>query len=451
MSEARLQQALECASDTKAVIVRPGALEQVVATLARHFPEAAALVVADENTMAAAGGRVVQALRRAGHLAAEPLVFPGSPRLHPEAEHVRTVEERLRQQRATPVAVGSGVINDLVKVAADRVKRPYLCVATAASMDGYTAFAAAITHDGIKRIDPCAAPRAVIADVDVLAAAPPEMAAAGYGDLLGKVVAGADWLIADALGIEAIEPTAWSHAQEGLRQWVGKPAALSRGDPRAFASLIEGLLMAGLAMQAARSSRPASGSEHLFSHLWEMEGLPRASVFPSHGFQVGLGTLAAAALAERLVLADLGQLDPVALSRAWPSWEAMSRSIRSAYPDPRLVASAQEETRSKHLTSDRLRERLERVRTCWPEIRSKLMGQLLPAGELRLMLRQAGCPTSPDALGITLEQLRRDYTRARQIRTRYTVLDLAVETGTFGEAADSLFAPGGFWARGEIG
>ena len=321
MNKDRLQHALTLATDTRAVIVEPGALSAVESILASHFPGAACLLVADENTMAAAGGRLAEQLRATGRLAVDPLVFPGAPRLHPDFEHVLTVEAYLRTHDATPVAVGSGVVNDLVKLAADRLQRPYLCVATAASMDGYTAFAAAITHDGIKRVDPCAAPRAVVADVDVLTAAPPDMAASGYGDLLGKVVAGADWMIADALGIERIEPMAWEHSQAGLRQWVGDPAALSRREPGAFAALIEGLLMAGLAMQAARSSRPASGSEHLFSHLWEMEGLPRAPQTPSHGFQVGMGTLASATLAERLLAADLERLDAEALIGAWPSWE----------------------------------------------------------------------------------------------------------------------------------
>jgi len=203
----------------------------------------------------------------AGLLAAAPLIIPGSPRLHPEFDHVLQVEAYLMRQEATPVAVGSGVVKDLVKLAADRLKRPYLCVATAASMDGYTAFAAAITHDGIKRVDSCAAPRVVLADVGVLAAAPPGVAASGYCDLLGKVIAGADWLIAGALGIEAVDAVAWEHSRHDLAEWTGDPQALRRRDPEALSLLIEGLLTAGLSMQAARSSRPASGSEHLLSHL----------------------------------------------------------------------------------------------------------------------------------------------------------------------------------------
>ena len=442
MPQDRIERALHKATDTRAVIVEPGALQQAEGVLRRHFDVPGALIVADDNTMSAAGRLVDAQLRAAGLLVTDPLVFPGAPRLHPEFEHVLTVEAYLKQHRATPVAVGSGVINDLVKLASDRLHRPYLCVATAASMDGYTAFAAAITHDGIKRVDPCAAPRVVLADVDVLAAAPPAMAASGYGDLLGKVVAGADWMIADSLGIEAIEPTAWEHSQHGLREWTGDPAALGRRQPRAFALLIEGLLMAGLSMQAARSSRPASGSEHLFSHVWEMEGLE-----PSHGFKVGLGTLASAALADRLLLTDLDRIDVAALSAAWPTWDQVESDLRRSFSDPRVAASAIKESQAKYLAPADLRGRLDRVRRVWPELRTSLRAQLLPAEDLRRMLAAAGCPTTPEGLGLTHAHLRGDYARARQIRSRYTLLDLAAECGCLESLVTLLFEPGGFWVE----
>jgi glycerol-1-phosphate dehydrogenase [NAD(P)+] len=380
-------------------------------------------------------------------VAAVPLIFPGAPRLHPEFDHVLRIEAFLKAHDGTPVAVGSGVVNDLVKLAAHRLGRPYLCVATAASMDGYTAFAAAITHDGIKRVDPCAAPRVVLADVDVLAAAPPAMAASGYGDLLGKVIAGADWMIAGALGIETIDPTAWEHSQHGLREWTGDPQALSRREPKAFSLLIEGLLMAGLAMQAARSSRPASGSEHLFSHLWEMEGLRHGDDEPSHGFKVGLGTVAAAALAEKLVMQDLTALDPAALQSTWPAWDRVEPAVRRSFADPHVAASAVEESRAKHLTRAALRRRIETIRRAWPELQRALWAQLSPVEELRVMLASAGCPTTPEELGLTRAQLKRDYARAGQIRSRYTLLDLAAETGQLDSLVGSLFTREGFWGR----
>jgi glycerol-1-phosphate dehydrogenase [NAD(P)+] len=445
----RVERALAQASDTQAVIVTPGALGAVEVALRAHFTVPRALLVADENTYRAAGERVRVRLASAGLLAAEPLVFPGLPRLHPEFDHVLSVEAYLRRHDATPVAVGSGVINDLVKLAAHRLARPYLCVATAASMDGYTAFAAAITHDGIKRVDPCAAPRVVLADIDVLAAAPPPMAASGYGDLLGKVIAGADWMIADALEIESIDPVAWEHSQDGWADWTGDPQALRRRDPQAFSLLIEGLLMAGLSMQTARSSRPASGSEHLFGHLWEMEGLGHGGEEPSHGFKVGLGTLASAALAERLVMQDLTGLDEDALLARWPAWDRVEPSVRGSFADRRIGASAVEESKAKHLTTRQARQRLRVIRRAWPELQHALWAQLRPVDELKVMLAAAGCPTTPEQLGLTRAQLKRDYTRARQIRSRYTLLDLAAESGRLDSLVDSLFSEEGYWGRAD--
>ena len=75
----------------------------------------------------------------------------------------------------------------------------------------------------------------------------------------------------------------------------------------------------------------------------------------------------------------------------------------------------------------------------------------MPAGQLREMLEEAGCPTSPEEIGLGWEDFKATYSRARMIRSRYTVLDLAAETGIFDECVEELFAPGGFWARGSLG
>ncbi len=75
------------------------------------------------------------------------------------------------------------------------------------------------------------------------------------------------------------------------------------------------------------------------------------------------------------------------------------------------------------------------------------MRQLLTADQLRKQLRAAGCPTSPAELGLSLADLKATYVRGRMIRSRYTVLDLAYETGVLDECVDELFAPGGFWAQ----
>jgi glycerol-1-phosphate dehydrogenase [NAD(P)+] len=448
MIEDRIAAALRDASDTEAVVIGEGVLDRVGDVFAGVFADAAAVVVADETEWTVAGEAVHARLPTAG----EPYRFPAEPALYADYENVRTLVAALRERDAIPVAVGAGTLNDIVKRAAHELERPYLCVATAASMDGYTAFGAAITEDGYKHTMTCPAPRAVVADVGVLTRAPAPMTSAGYADLLAKIPAGADWIVADALEVEPIDRSVWSLVQDPLRAATGRPADLHAGDAAAMDALIEGLVLAGLAMQAASSSRPASGAEHQFSHLWEMEGLGHDADPPlSHGFKVGLGSISSAALYERVLARDLARLDVDAAVAAWPGRDEIERRVRAAHTTPGLDEAAVEETRAKYVAADELRARLERLRERWPELRERLREQLLPAGEIRDRLRAAGAPTTPGEIGLDAAALRATYRRAQMIRRRFTVLDLANQAGILDACVDELFAPDGFWGRALAG
>jgi glycerol-1-phosphate dehydrogenase [NAD(P)+] len=447
MNNERITAALRDATDTQNVLIGPGVLSSVDDVFRESFGDQSAVVVADENTFEVAGRQVQQHLEGAGRKPVEPYVFPGKPTLYAEYGNIEKLREALRAHDAIPVAVASGTLNDIVKRAAYELERPYMNVATAASMDGYTAFGAAITKQGYKQTMTCPAPRAVIADLDVLVGAPANMTASGYGDLLGKVTAGADWLVADALEVEKVDQKVWSLVQGPLREAIGRPAELQAGDQRAMDALIEGLIMSGLAMQAHASSRPASGAEHQFSHLWEMEGLGRDEDPPlSHGFKVGVGSVAIAALYERILPRDLSSLDIDGIRGAWPTQAEVEQVVRAAHTTPGLDEAAVTESLTKYIGADQLAERLALLRERWPALRQRLEEQLLTADQLRDMLRAAGCPTGPSEIGLSRQEFKATYSRAQMIRRRYTVLDLANETGILGECVDELFAPGGFWA-----
>lgn len=448
MNEERIRSALRNASDTEKVLIGEGNLSSVAEVFEECFGNRRAVVVADENTFEIAGKEVQRRLEEAGRETVEPYVFPGHPTLYADYGNVQTLVEALSEHDAIPVAIGSGTLNDLVKRSSYECDRPYMCVGTAASMDGYTAFGASIEKDDKKQTLTCPAPRAMLGDVEILVNAPGRMTASGYADLLGKVTAGADWLVADALGVESIPSDIWSMVQDSLREWTGSPVELSEGDRGAMDRLLEGLIMSGLAMQSHQSSRPASGAEHQFSHLWEGEGLGRDHDPPlSHGFKVGIGSIAVAALYERILQRDLSGLDVDEACNSWPGWEELEKEVRSAYSGSRLEDAAVDETKAKYVDADRLRERLNLLRRVWPELREKVEAQLMPADELREQLREAGCPTSPEEIGLSVEDFRATYKRALMLRRRYTVLDLASEAGILTECVEELFAPGGFWAK----
>ena len=446
-----LAAALGSARETRALVAGAGAVRETAGVFAAQFPGHRAVVVADPHTLALAGTAIDAALRAAG-IGTEPPVVLADPALYAEWKFVAEVETALRPHAAIPIAVGAGTVNDLVKLAAHRLGREgYLCVATAASMDGYTAFGASITFEGAKQTFNCPAPRAVIADLDLIARAPAEMTASGYADLLAKVTAGADWILADALGAEAIDPRAWSIVQGGLRDALADPAGARAGLPSAIGPLVEGLLLGGFAMQWSKSSRPASGAEHQFSHLWDMEHHTHRGDAPSHGFKVGIATLAVSALYEHLLALPLDRLDIAACVAAWDEAPAAEARARALFAGADFIPTAVGETLAKTLTRPELAAQLERLRIVWPSLRGHLRAQLIPFVEMKRRLRAVGAPVEPEEIGLTRDRLRAGFLRAQHIRRRFTVLDLALRTATLEPALAALFGPGGSLAAPPAG
>ncbi|MFC7432489.1 MULTISPECIES: sn-glycerol-1-phosphate dehydrogenase [unclassified Agrococcus] len=443
-----IERAVERASDTRAILLGADVLPRIGPMLAQLLPGATAIVVADETTWAIAGEATTGALRAAGVRLVDPLVLPGSPPPYAGAETVALVTAHLRPLDAVAVVVGAGTLNDVVKLASGRLGRPYVCVATAPSMDGYAAFGASIAKDGYKQTLSCPAPIAVVADHRILAAAPRRMVASGVGDLVEKLPGGADWILADALGVEPIDADVWALVQEPLRAALADPEGIRDGAVGATVGLCDGLVLSGLAMQAHRSSRPASGAGHQCSHLWEMEGLGAHDDPPlAHGLKVGLGTIMLTALHEEALRRDLGALDVDAAVAAFPTWDAVARSIRREGFSADLLSAALAQSEAKHPSPEVLRARLTTLRDEWPTIAERLRRQLLPAVEVERILTVVGAVTHPSQIGLGPAAFRATYARAMRIRSRYTLLDVLHEAGLLDACVDALFAPGGFWAE----
>ncbi len=443
MDDDFFDQTLKDVHETKSISLKPGILSKTVGIFSRFFPGQKAVIVADENTFNAAGRQIQELFSSAGLTGGEPVIYPGTPMLYASFDNVLRLEETLRGVDAIPVAVGSGTINDLTKLASHRLGRRYMVVCTAASMDGYTASGASISKDGFKQTFSCKAPIAVIGDIDVMIRAPKSMAASGYADLLAKNVAGADWIIADALGVESINPRTWDIVQGHLRESTDQPDLLTKGDMQAFFHLTQGLMLSGLSLQHYQASRPASGAEHLISHLWEMAETTHGQF--SHGLKVGLGTIASAALYDRVLARDFTRLNVDRMVNAYLSREEVQAVIRRAFSNPDVVESAIHQSMAKYPEPEDLRNRLIQLKDHWPEIKAKLQKQLISAPDMRGMLSSAGCITHPAQMGKTTADLLQAYRHARLIRNRYTILDMAEEAGCLEDCLNELFSPGGFW------
>ncbi|WGV15225.1 sn-glycerol-1-phosphate dehydrogenase [Fuscovulum ytuae] len=418
------------------VLVGRGVLAQTGALFRRQFGDGPACVIADENTWIAAGAAVEASLKAAG-VAVRHHVMPGRPRLKSTVDLANSLRDVLAVDQAVPVAVGSGVINDVVKHAAFGLRRDYLCVGTAASMDGYTSAGSPLSDKGFKKTIQCRPAKAVIGDLDVIAAAPAEMTGWGYGDLAGKVPAGGDWIIADALGIEAVDDVAWPLVQGGLRGWLGAPEAVAAGDAAALEGLFTGLTLVGLAMELHGSSRPASGADHQIAHLWEMDDLKFGGERVSHGACVAVGCVMALRLFDWLLGQDMTRLDVAAAVAAAPSLGVKIAAIHAAFGPGEIAARAVEEVRAKHVEGANLRARLERVREGWPLLAERLRAQVMAPDLMVGMLHRAGAPAEAAEIGVGRDYLRRTTLNARFLRSRYTVLDLLEECGMLEAAVEA--------------
>lgn len=448
MTNAMIEEALRGAEDTRGILFGRGVLDQTGDLFAQLFPGKKAVVVADENTFRAAGEQVERSLAAAGVEMQPRHVFPGTPTLYAGYDNVEVLRELVRPLEDTVIcSIASGTLNDLAKLASGELHRPYMNVCTAASVDGYASFGAAISRDGFKITRSCPAPAGLVADLEVIAHAPRRLTATGYGDLIEKIPAGADWILADELGIEAIDPHVWHLVQGPLREALADPEGIGRGEVDAIEGLAQGNIMSGLAMQEMKSSRPASGAGHQFSHVWEMEGHGLDWEPPlSHGFKVGVGTVASCAMWELALTMDFENLDIDRIVAEAPTDEEVEARVRAALL-PQIAEEAVKHSLAKNLRGEDLRERLVRITHSWPSIRERARAQLLSPEDVARRLREVGAPYHPEMIGITWERFRATHFKAQMIRPRYTIFDLFMNAGVFTAVVDQLFSADGFWGR----
>jgi glycerol-1-phosphate dehydrogenase [NAD(P)+] len=233
--------------------------------------------------------------------------------------------------------------------------------------------------------------------------------------------------------------------QDNLASWLRDPAGVRQRERRALAGLMHGLVMSGLAMQAHGNSRPASGSDHQFAHLWEMEEVAVDGQPVSHGACVGVGCVSMIAAYEWLMLQAPDAIDPARAAAAAPSATALKAEIAASFPLSFMAANAETETLAKASSADRVMRRAGILKARWREISAELHRRLPQAATVQQWLEAVGAPSSARALGIARRKHARDYARARLIRRRFTGLDVLHDLGWLDRAVVELFAPGGFW------
>jgi glycerol-1-phosphate dehydrogenase [NAD(P)+] len=369
-------------------------------------------VIGDETTHEVLGKRVERAL--AGRHRIISVVLPNG--VHPDGYTVERVRAATRSADAL-IAVGSGTVNDLSKYASAQDGKPYAVFATAPSMNGYTSLNAAITMHGHKLSLPAQAPIGAFFDLSILSAAPVRLIRSGLGDSLCRTTAQADWLLAHLLFGLPYRTLPYDLLSDDEGPLFAQAAALVRGDTTAMERLVRTLVLSGLGTAIVGNSQPASQGEHLVSHYIDMFADP-ARPLVYHGEQVGVTTLSMVRLQERM-LAQVPVFKPETQTEA---------DFRARYGDE-LGTSCWDEFSGKRLDAPRAEALNAHVTAHWDKIRERVSAVLLPSGHLKAVLAAAEADLTPESIHLSRAFYEQALLRCREIRNRYTFLDLAADTG----------------------
>lgn len=420
---------------TRAIKVEKGVLDKIPALMDEYGLAGRCLIVSDRNTFEAAGRHVEQVLRRAGRAVSALVITRES--VHADEETLGEIMMAMEPRPDVLIAVGTGSLNDSTRYVARHVGLPYFVVATAASMDGFASTVTPVCKDGVKLTYSGVHPQMVLAEPSVLAEAPMELAAAGFGDILGKRTALMDWTLARDITGEAYCPVAAGMMEQAMQACLETAPGLGSRDPDSVTALMKALALSGVAMQMHGNSRPASGVEHHISHFLEMRDLSRGKPASLHGDKVGVASLVGLSIYEKF----FSEQPPEQGERLeGAAWEQAMEAVFGSRLAPRMIEAA----RPFFLDSAAWAAYREAIVQRWDDYRSQVAGFAALREQGARALEQAHGPVLPQQMGYTRQDILDAIRFARFVRPeRPTILTWAANWGRLDaiaeEIADALY------------
>lgn len=405
-------------------IVGKGAIREIASLMARYGATKPYLI-ADRNTYQAAGKQVCKVLD--AHNIPYSLYVFSQETIHPNEEAVGSAAMHYDVSCDMVIGIGSGVINDIGKLISKLTKTPYIIVATAPSMDGYASATSSMDVDGLKTSVPSRCANVIVGDLDVLREAPVQMLISGLGDMLAKYVSICEWRISNLITGEYYCPTVAEYIRKALKKCVDHAEGLLNREEEAVRAVFEGLIIGGVAMNYAGLSRPASGVEHYFSHVWDMRALEFGMPASTHGIQCALGTLYALRIYEQVkkYTPDVALAEQKVSAFDHPSYDQFLKDFLGRSAESML---ALEEKEGKY-DPVKHHSRIAYIAEHWQEL-VQIMEQELPAAaELERLLKAIGAPCSVEEIGLSADILRLTFEATKDIRDKYVLSRLCWDLG----------------------
>ena len=406
------------------VIVEEGAIRRLPTILEQEGFRRVYLL-ADPNTYRAAGADVTRILKDSGIAVSEYVLPSGTP--EPDEANVGLAIMHFDPLVDAVIGVGSGVVNDISKIVAHTTGKPYIIVATAPSMDGYASATSSMTVKGLKISLSSKCADIIVGDLDVLRQAPIKTMLSGLGDMLAKYVSITEWRISHLVTGEYYCESIANLVRTSLKQCTDNAPGLLSRDTEAVRAVFEGLVLSGITMNFAGCSRPASGIEHYFSHVWDMRGVSLGTPVDTHGIQCAVGTYITARLYEELrhVTPDRERALSAWHSFDLPAWHARLSDFLGASAEA-IIALEQKERKydpKKH------EKRLESILANWDAILAVIDEELPTVQALDTLYEAVGMPRCAREIGIDPAILPLTFLATKDIREKYILSHFCLDLG----------------------
>ncbi len=340
------------------------------------------------------------------------------------------------------VGVGSGTICDLNKYAtfyADKENPlPLVIIQTALSVNAFSDNSSVMLINGVKRTVHSRYPSILIIDLDVVTAAPPEMNVSGYGDLIATWTAPVDWYLSYTLGMGGNFHTAPSDMiRTQCERLLENSEKLAACDPKVIGDLANVLTLSGFSMGLADESSPASGSEHVMSHLIDMASGVRKTGICYHGTQVAVSGIISCLLWDYL----LHEFDPKSVDPdvCYPAAEEMEPRVKAAFDWLDNTHSAANECWSDyqkklarwHANKENFRSFLENFES----FKEHVAGWVKKPEYIAACMHRAGAPCRYSVLNFPVDAKTATWaiTNCHMMRNRFSIIDLLHFTGVWND------------------
>ncbi len=408
------------------VYIGTGLIPKLPGAVQKRIKGKKCVLVADKNTYPIAGKDAEEELKNSGFTVIR-CVVEREGDMEPDETAVGEVLLSLTLDTDFLISCGSGSVTDITRIVAANTRKPFVAFGTAPSMDGYTSTVAPLLFRGLKINAPAVCPDIIMCDIDIMRKAPLDMYLSGVGDVLGKYIAKADWVIGNIVNDEICCPACCKLAIDAADKLLDNIDEIVKKTEKGTRLLTEALILAGMTIMVIGNTRAVASVEHSFVHYWDMQLIAGKKKPARHGTAVGVATLMVWPWFERFA-----QLDPSAFDEEKAVSANPTRDERIAFMyDHYGKASADvimSENEGDFLDEAEVRRRVKRIKARFGEIQEEI-SRLPDKRRIEEAITKLGGPLLPEEIGIDKDLLKRSFECAKDYRTRYTLMKSIFELG----------------------